>query len=221
VRSIRDLLNISTRREKNRGNLWAAVQARRILEFNYHGGHCIVEPFALGITRYGDPDNESLICYQTTGPPGTNVSEGWRTYRTSEIRNLKVAAAQFAGDRPGYNLNRIDMVKVFCCVRPPRPPPVKAVKTRAPPEVKPPPAPDVAKAISTRAPPETRQPPVVTSPRPPNLGPLSHNELMRQFRLCHTVSSPLPAAGSPSSPPLKPPQERPESKNKPLTPLIK
>jgi hypothetical protein len=168
VRSIKDLLNISTQREKNRGNLWAAVQARRIIEFKYHGSDYIVEPFAIGITRYGNPDNESLICYQTGGAEGTKNSEGWRLYRTSEIKGLKVSPEQFTGERPAYDPDNIDMVKVFCCVRPQKPAKDKASKTRPPPEVKP--LPVCIKSL----------PPAQTS--------LSHNELMRQFRLKHPVS---------------------------------
>lgn len=201
MRNIKDLLNISTRRERNRGTLWASVQARRILEIHYHGSHRTVEPFALGIIRWGNPDNESLICYQTGNSRDKNGPVGWRRYRTSEIKGLKVSPEQFTGDRPGYDPDNIDMVKVFCCVRPQKPAAEKAVNTRAPPGVK--------------------SPPVYNMPRLSAPGPLTHNELMRQFRLTH----PAPFSALPdnplSGPRVKPLPERPESKIKPTVQLMK
>jgi hypothetical protein len=200
VRSIKDLLNISTR-ERNRGTLWAAVQARRVIELYYHGGYVTVEPFALGIFMGGDGDNESLICYQTSNSRDINDQEGWRLYRTPDIKGIKVSTEQFTGDRPGYNPDDIDMVKVFCCVRPQKPAAGKVIKTRPPPEVKP--------------------PPVYTAPRLSAPGPLTHNELMRRFRLAHPAPVPALSANPFSGSPVKPLPERPESKIKPTAHLIK
>jgi hypothetical protein len=158
VRSIKDWLNIGTRRKRNRGTLWASVQARRVIEIKYRGSKRSIEPFALGITRYGNPANESLFCYQARNYLNPNEPAGWRRFQTSDIRDIIVSAEQFEGDRPGYDPDHIDMVKVFCCVRPERPAAEKVKKTRDPPPV---------------------------STPPPGLQSLSHNDKMRRFRDTH------------------------------------
>jgi hypothetical protein len=171
MRNIKDILNISAKREKTRGTLWAAVQARRIVEFFYHGSHHAVEPFALGITRQGKADNESIICYQLGSYSDIHDVEGWKLYRIAEIDKLKVSPEQFTGDRPGYDPDNIDMVEVYCCVQPPKTATDKTMKIRPPPEVK--------------------TPPVYPAPRsPPPRGSMTHNELMRQFRFTHPASLP-------------------------------
>jgi hypothetical protein len=188
VRSIKDLLNITTRREKNRGTLWASVQDRRIIEFYYHGGYRIVEPYALGVTRHGDADNESLICYQLSGFSDLNNAVGWKLYRISEMEEIKVSRERFAGDRPGYDPEDIHMVQVFCCVRPVKPAAGELKETTSLPEAKP--------------------PPVYPAPRPLSPESLPHNEAMRRFRFTHSP------AISESSPLAQHPPEHSEWKNR-------
>ena len=175
VHGLEHLLHMDAHSEQNRGNLWAAIHARRIIEFDNLGNHHIVEPFALGITLLGNPNNEAIICYKIGG--SEDVSQiGWRLYRTHDIHNLKIHEKQFSGERPGYDPDKIAMQKVFICVRLPKPEKKPAV-VQSPPRIEP-------LVIPVSAPP----PPLShTSPRPiaPKPAPLTHNVLMHQFRMTH------------------------------------
>jgi hypothetical protein len=194
VRSIKDLFGITTKREKTRGTLWAAIQARRVTEFYYHGGYRTVEPFALGVTMYGAAENESLICYQTEGYSDLQETVGWKLYRASEMEDLKVSREQFTGERPGYDPDNIDMVKIYDCVRPEKPAMKKVMETPGPLKVEPQPA---IIAIEKQAPKY-----------------LTHDELMRRFRFTHP--QPLPELDTYilSGPRIKRPPERTEWENR-------
>jgi hypothetical protein len=110
-------IKTSAKARKNRETIRAAIKARRIIEFYYHGGYRTVEPFALGIVMYGDADNESLLCYQTEGYNDLEKTEGWKLYRASEMEDMRVSEKQFPGDRPEYDPDDIDMSEVIECVR--------------------------------------------------------------------------------------------------------
>jgi hypothetical protein len=181
-------------RKSTRGNIWAAVQARRILEFNYRGGHLVVEPYALGLTRRGNPRSEALICYQAGNSKDNRNPGSWRLLRTSEIKRLRVSTQQFAGDRAGYNPEKIAMEEIFCCVRTYRPAPDKAVKNRA--------------ALSYSLPVHQLYRPPAPRPAPPARP--SHNELMQRFRSKHppglTALNKSPAIQFPRQTSAKPPR---------------
>jgi hypothetical protein len=117
IKSLRGLFNSANRKETNRSALCAAINARRVIEFSYHGGYRTVEPYALGITMRGDADNESLICYQTGGQNDLDQGGGWKLYRVSEMEEIKLSREQFPGNRPGYDPDNIDMVEIVCRVR--------------------------------------------------------------------------------------------------------
>ncbi len=129
------LLHMDARSEENRGNLWAAINARRVIEFDNLGNHHIVEPFALGITLLGNPDNEAVICYKIGGSEDVSLT-GWRLYRVHLIHKLKIREEQFTGQRPGYDPDKIDMQNVFVCVRLPKPEKKPAV-LQTPPRIEP------------------------------------------------------------------------------------
>ncbi len=194
MQRIKDALDNATTRGKNRGTLWASIQARRVIEFYYHGGYRTVEPYALGVTRHGHADNESLFCYQLSGFSDLNDAAGWKLYRISEMEEIKVSREQFSGDRPGYDPEDIRMVEVFCCVQPEK----TAIK-----EVK-----------EIPEPPETEPPPVYIAPRPPAPESLAHNELMRQFRLTHPLPIPELETYIFSGPRPQHPPERARWKNR-------
>ena len=167
MRTPGQMLNITPKRETTRGTLCAAMQSRRVIEFYYHGGYRTVEPFGLGVTLDGDADNESLLCYQTGGYSEFNSTEGWKLYRAAEIEDIKILNEQFAGDRPGYDPDNIDMVKVFGCVQPEKPKENTVKKTAASPPV-----------------------PVTTHIAPVTV---THDERMRRFRFTHPLPAPSPA----------------------------
>jgi hypothetical protein len=164
TKGIRGPRNVTPKREKKRAALCGAIGARHVIEFYYHGGYRTVEPFALGITMHGEADNESLFCYQTGGYSDLNITEGWRLYRASEMKDIRVMKEEFTGARPGYDPDNIDMAEIIACVQP--------EKT----------APDGVKE-APRPVPAAHQP-VVTS--------LSHNELMRRFRVTHPLPGQRP-----------------------------
>lgn len=126
---LKELLNITTKREKTRATLCSAIKSRRIIEFYYHGGYRTVEPFCLGLVMAGEADNESLLCYQTGGFSELREVVGWKLYRASEMEDIEVSREQFNGDRPGYDPNNVDMATIYCCVTPVKTAPVPAYKT--------------------------------------------------------------------------------------------
>jgi hypothetical protein len=194
---------MSSKRKKIRGTLWASIQARRVIEFYYHGGYRTVEPFALGIVMYGDADNESLLCYQISGYSDLNEAVGWKLYRTSEMGDIEVKREQFSGDRPGYDPDKIDMVKIHCCITP-----VKKTENEI--RVTPKEEPKVNLAPL----------PAYELPRDPVINSLPHNELMRRFRFTHP--SPIPEINTNifSGLPARPLPESVELKSVPLAQLI-
>lgn len=203
MRTIREMLNISSKREKIRGTLWASIEARRVIEFYYHGGYRTVEPFALGIVMYGDADNESLLCYQMSGYSDLNMAVGWKLYRTSEMEDIEVKREQFSGDRPGYDPDKIDMVKIYCSV------------TRIKKD-------EDADKIALREEPKVKVAPqsAYEPPREPVINSLTHNELMRRFRFTHPIPIPEIYTNILSGLPAKPLPEGVELKSVPLAQLI-
>ncbi|WP_439027701.1 WYL domain-containing protein [Haloarchaeobius sp. DT45] len=72
----------------------AAIQANRVLEFEYGGVERQVEPLSHGVNRF---DGELLYGYQRTGSDGAeDVDEGWRMFEVSKIGDLRVTDRPFA-----------------------------------------------------------------------------------------------------------------------------
>jgi hypothetical protein len=181
VWSIKDLLDITSKKKRNRGTLWASIQDRRIVRFYYRGGYRTVEPYALGITRHGKADNESLICYQISGFCNLGEPVGWKLYRVVEMKDIEVSPERFTGDRPDYVPDNVKMAQVFCCCQPLTPACLREENNGAT---------------------DTRPPPFYLAPRP--LKSLTHNERMRRFRITHRLTGlkeykidPGPATKSP------------------------
>ena len=151
-----------------------------------------MEPYVLGVTRRGNADNESLICFQFSGFSDLDNPVGWKLYRVSEMEDIKVSREQFPGDRPGYDPENIDMAQVFCCVRPVKPALTDPRETSKPPEVKP--------------------QPVHMVPRPPAVKSLTHNEAMQRFHFAHASPSRSKNLKTVPVPLLKRPPQSVESK---------
>lgn len=92
----------------------SAISSRRLIEFYYHGGARLVEPFCLGEISPGD--KETLLCYQVSGYTKFGEPVGWKLYRFSEISKLEVVNENFTGTRPGYDPDNLKMTTVYCCV---------------------------------------------------------------------------------------------------------
>ncbi len=190
MQGIRDLLNITTKRDRTRAKICAAVKSRRIIEFYYHGGYRTVEPFCLGVVLSGEADNESLLCYQIGGYSELREAVGWKLYRESEMQDIEVLNETFSGDRPGYDVESVGMAVFRCYV-----PPVKE-------------APKVA-AGATR-----------TGLNRPGPGYPAHNEVMKRFRFTHPTPIPELYTHILSGPRIKPLPERTEWENKHLTQIF-
>jgi len=118
LESRRTINRVNMPRETKRAVVCTAIKQLRTLEFFYHNGYRIVEPFALGIVlNKRDADNESLICWQTEGFSDLRETMGWKLYRLSEMEDLEILKEKFDGDRPNYDPDDIAMDKILCCVR--------------------------------------------------------------------------------------------------------
>lgn len=206
MQKIRGAVDSVTRRGKNRGTLWASIQARRIVEFYYHGGYRIVEPYALGITRRGHADNESLFCYQRSGFGDINDSKGWKLYRISEMEDIKVSREQFSGDRPDYYPENINIIEMFCCIQPERPA-IEEVKEMIE-------APETTETLEMARSSKIELQPMTNVPCQPEPVFTAHNEKMRQFRLIHPLNIWEKETYVFSDSRLKRPPERSEWENK-------
>jgi len=92
----------------------SAISPGRLIEFYYRGGTRLVEPFCLGKIAPGDEG--SLLCYQVSGYAKFGDPVGWKLYRLPEISRLKVINQNFAGDRPDYDPDNLQMTTIYCCV---------------------------------------------------------------------------------------------------------
>jgi hypothetical protein len=71
-----------------------AVFEKRLLQFNYYGRLCLVEPHAYGEA----PDGGGvLIAWQRSPAPG-----GWKVFRQDKMEGIDLADARFKGPRPDY-----------------------------------------------------------------------------------------------------------------------
>ena len=213
-------------REEKQLIIASAIKQLRPIEFYYHGGYRTVEPFALGIVLTDQRDNLSLLCWQTRGFSDNDEIEGWKLYRVSDMEDLEVLSARFTGDRPGYKVENLEMVRLIAFVKPPERP-AGEVKTPAPPvEVKAPGLPPPEACITPSSPPRPRFRPIARV--------LSHNDLMERFRYAHPekipemeavvweepLEAPFPEKPGETAPAEeKPAAEKPQPKIWPDTPV--
>ena len=115
---LKHLLRTALKRERKIALIGSAIRSRRIIEFYYHGGCRTVEPFCLG-TLLSRSNNVSLLCYRTGGLGDTREAFGWKLYRLSQIKNIRVLDEQFSGLRDDYISRKAGMVTVYCSVLPP------------------------------------------------------------------------------------------------------
>ena len=102
---------------RNRTTVCSAIGYRQVIEFSYHGGLRIVEPYCLGIAGPSEKIafNEILVCYQIGGYDGYGANFGWKLYRFSEVSDIAVADRNISGTRPGYDLDKLNMKLIHCC----------------------------------------------------------------------------------------------------------
>lgn len=172
LRKALDYLDPATAQERRRSMLCDAIRRRRAVSVYYHGGRRTLEPYCIGLVRYGDRHNESLLGWQAGGYAEIGDAQGWKLYRAADMEDMEILRLEFDGRRPGFDPEDVDMARVLCYVRPASveemtaaaPVPVAAVKT--PPAV----------TISEPSPPPAAAPEAVN---------LTHNDLMARFHSAH------------------------------------
>ena len=92
-------------------NICFAIQAKRIIAFNYDGGLRKIEPYCYGLTKKG---NEVLRAFQISGSSRSGNPIGWKLFTLSKISNLKILDETFHSIRRDYNPNDSVMSKIFC-----------------------------------------------------------------------------------------------------------
>jgi hypothetical protein len=78
--------------------LLKAISERRLIELDYKGHHRMVAPHVYGIDSSGD---EAVSVYQVWGGSQSGDAAGWKTFKVTDILDLKVTTRRF-GVRPEY-----------------------------------------------------------------------------------------------------------------------
>jgi len=144
----------------------SAINAKRIIKFDYHDGLHLVEPFCLGALP-GGAVNESLRCYQISGASILDNPIGWRLYRLSDISSVEITGEHFTGDRPGYDPDNSEMATIYCAI---------SVNMKDYRRLKKAARPNYQSEITIQD---------YNHPKKEVSRVLSHNELMRRFRFFH------------------------------------
>ena len=207
---IRRVIKFSRAQEEKRQLICSAIRQLRPIEFLYLGGYRTVEPFALGIVLTDHQDNESLLCFQTSGFSDLLEVVGWKLYRVSDMQDLEVLPRNFFPDRPGYDPQNLEMVKIIYCVKL-VPQPEEEVKT---------PPPQAIKIETSPIPPYEPPPPPPEVKPQPVIRYITHNELMERFRYAHPIPIPELYTALWPEPLAVPFPERVELKIWPTTPIL-
>ena len=88
-----------------------AISSRKMIQFSYDGGIRIVEPYCYGLTKEG---NEVLRAFQIKGYSKSGNPYGWKLFKVSKIKNLKINEDHFA---IGHHYSLEPTIKIFyCCI---------------------------------------------------------------------------------------------------------
>jgi len=92
-----------------------AIDAQRILEFDYGGFHRIVQPYCHGFTAKGA---ETLRAVQINADSRSGGQRFGKLWTVAKMQNLHVAADTFLADDPDYNPDDTAMAEIHCRVVP-------------------------------------------------------------------------------------------------------
>lgn len=95
--------------------LCTAITRRSLVMFEYGDLIRVVEPHRVGVNSAG---NTMLSGWLRAGYSRSDPAGGWRNYLVSDIRDLQLLDAPFAGTRPGYAAHDPRMPEVFCQLTP-------------------------------------------------------------------------------------------------------
>jgi predicted DNA-binding transcriptional regulator YafY len=91
--------------------LCSAISSKQIIQFSYEEGTRIVEPYCYGLTKTGE---EVLRVFQLKGDSKSGNPQGWKLFKVSKIKDLKVNEENFS---IGHHYGAEPAIKVFyCCI---------------------------------------------------------------------------------------------------------
>lgn len=89
-----------------------AIQARRLLSFDYGGHSRVVVPYCYGISN--KDDNESLRAIQVAGKSTSRGFGFGKLWTVTEMTGLRVSKKTFVPDDPNYNPDDSAMKHIIC-----------------------------------------------------------------------------------------------------------
>jgi hypothetical protein len=95
------------------GEIQEAIAGRKLLEFDYHGEHRVVQPYCFGSTPRGA---EVLRAIQLRRPNSASRSGGFgfgKLWRLADMRDVRVGSEHFEPEDPDYNPNDSAMAVIF------------------------------------------------------------------------------------------------------------
>lgn len=89
----------------------AAINQKRLLQFQYESRTRVVEPHLLGRNSAG---HDALCAYFVRGYSESHNRPNWREYLLSKIKYPTILNETFPEPRKGYNPNDKRMEKIYC-----------------------------------------------------------------------------------------------------------
>lgn len=92
----------------------SAVSLRAVVQFEYEGEACVVEPYVYGLNQTA---NYALLGFQVNGGEQGEASRGWRLFVTSRAFGPRTTGAFSSGVRAGYNPDTREFIEIRYRVR--------------------------------------------------------------------------------------------------------
>lgn len=90
-----------------------AIDSQRVLEFDYHGRHRVVQPYLHGTTK---PGQRALRAIQVGGQSRSKSFGSGKLWDLALIQNLRLTTTSFVPDDPDYNPNDSAFAEIHCRV---------------------------------------------------------------------------------------------------------
>ncbi len=94
-----------------RERICAAIDARRLLAFDYDGWPRTVEPHAYGESPEG---GEIMRAFQVSGSAESTEFLGWKLFHVNAISGINILDATFSGPRPDYHRDEPAIRIIYC-----------------------------------------------------------------------------------------------------------
>jgi hypothetical protein len=90
-----------------------AIEARRLIRFDYNGLSRTVEPYAHG---FNSKRSEVIRGFQVAGDSHSRAATGWRFFIVADISGLTVLGDEFRVERPGHDEAARALIVLHCAV---------------------------------------------------------------------------------------------------------